>query len=193
MKRTTLASVAGALAVVFVVAALIIGRVPGNDPATRAGVPAATPGYPSAQQGGKEAPVATPTPFALPRSSPPAPLISAPLPKAASARGAIAAGFPRTVITLAPRSSVIFSSVSSEGSRLQAGLEATSSLAPREVIAYYRKALSALGLVANAAPAVAGSTAWAFVRDASTVTVTAAPDPSGGSRYFVHGVLSLER
>jgi hypothetical protein len=193
MKRRTLASIIGALAVALVIAALIIGRAPASNTGTRADVPAATPGYPSAQQGGKEAPATTPTPFALPRSSPRAPLISAPLPKAATARGTVVAGFPRTVISLPPRSTVIFSSVSSEGSRLQAGLEATSSLAPKEVIAYYRKAFSALGLVANTAPAVAGSTAWAFVRDASTITVTTAPDPSGGSRYSVHGALSLER
>ncbi|GAB3041589.1 hypothetical protein GCM10027052_24210 [Parafrigoribacterium mesophilum] len=110
------------------------------------------------------------------------------MPKAATARGSIVQGFPTAVIPLAPGSSVTFSSVSPDRTRLTAGLDATCNLSPDEVLGYYRTALAPLGLVTTSVPALAGSVAEAFVRGSSTVTVSVTA-VSGGSRYSVHGVL----
>lgn len=185
-----------ALAIVIVIAALVVGRLPGRgsdspgDLTTSDSSSSSRSPSPSGHGGKEQAPSrATKTPYRLPSAEPLAPLISTPLPKAASARGAIAAGFPTAVIPLAPASSVTYSSVSSDRKRLQAGLDATSKLAPDEVLGFYRTKLAPLGLVATSAPAASGWTAVAFVRGASTLTVTASAAGAHGSRYSIHGVL----
>lgn len=183
-----------ALALVIVIAALIAGRMPGpggdaaSDAAASQSGSARSPsasGHGLEQNPSQEAQ----KPYRLPSAEPPAPLITAPLPKAAAARGAIVQGFPTAVIPLVPGSSVTYSSVSPDRTRLGAGLDATSNLPPEEVLGYYRTALAPLGLVATSAPAVAGSLAVAFVRGTSTVTVTASAAAGGGSQYSIHGVL----
>jgi hypothetical protein len=182
-----------ALALVIVIAALIAGRMPGPGSDAARDVAASQSGSsrsPGASDHGLEqnpSPRAQ-TPYRLPSVEPPAPLVTTPFPKAATARGAIVQGFPTAVIPLAPRSSVTYSSVSPDRTRLGAGLDATSTLPPDEVLGYYRTALAPLGLVATTAPAVGGSMAVAFVRGPSTVTVTASA-AAGGSRYSIHGVL----
>lgn len=125
-----------------------------------------------------------------PPARPPAatePLISAPLPATAHRDGAIVDGFP-AVITLAPRSEVMFSSVASESDRVQAGLDAMSGSAPADVLAHYRSAFTTLGLVEEATSAADGSHAVAFERGPSTITVTVWPTDTG-SRYTVFSVL----
>jgi hypothetical protein len=136
---------------------------------------------------------ATPTPYRLPGAKPAAPqrqLISAPLPPSASARGSIVKGFPE-VIAQAPKSTVMFSSVATQGRRMQVGLDATTSISALDVLSFYRAAFEPLGLVASTAPAVTGSTALAFVRGDNGITVTASDSAgSTGSHYTVTGVLS---
>jgi hypothetical protein len=135
----------------------------------------------------------TPTPYSLPGSKPlatPQPLIGTPLPPSASARGSIVKGFP-AVIPQAPKSTVTFSSIATEGTRMQVGLDATTTISVADVFSYYRTAFEPLGLVAAATPAVDGSTALSFVRGDNGITVTVS-DSTGGSRshYTVTGVLS---
>lgn len=139
--------------------------------------------------------VSTPVPYRLPGSTPdstpsPAPkaLVSAPLPATASARGSIVKGFP-AVIPQAPESTVTFSSVASEGDRMQLGLEATTSVSADGVLSYYRTVFEPLGLVAAPAPAVEGSAALSFVRGGNGITVTVST-PAGSARahYIVTGV-----
>lgn len=127
-----------------------------------------------------------------PPVAPVEPLISPPLPKTASQTGKLVTGFPSAVISLAPGSTVMFSSVASEGDRVQVGLSAMSTIAPAEVLAHYSTALAGLGLVAGSAPAVDGSTAAAFIRGPNTVTVTVL-SVGGGTRYSVFGVLVAGR
>lgn len=101
-----------------------------------------------------------------------APLITAPLPRAASARGRLVRRFP-ALLRPARRSAVESSSVSPSGDRLQAGLVASTSLTADRLLLAYRVRLARRGLVEQAAPAaVPGSRAAAFRRGRSTVTVT---------------------
>lgn len=117
-----------------------------------------------------------------------APLISAPVPTTASALGKLVAGFPSAVISQAPESTVMFSSVASEGDRVQVGLVGMSTRAPSDVLAHYNTTLAKLGLVGGSVPAVDNSTATAFTRGPNVVTVTVT-SVGGGSRYTVFGVL----
>lgn len=218
VKLRTAAYAAFGLAAVIVVAALVVNQLPGSSPGAQAGVdsstgaasaapPAgqlATPKAPAAggksakrapdsSSGGQEQQpsVNIASPYSLPPSTPRKSLVVAPLPKTASARGKVVAGFPSAVIPLAQGSTVTFSSVASAKTRLQVGLDATSSLDANAVLNFYRTALGSVGLTATATPAVGGSVALAFVRGADTVTVTASPT-GGGSQYTVYGVFTTE-
>lgn len=139
--------------------------------------------------------ISTPVPYRLPGSTPPdstppAPkaLVSAPLPATASARGSIVKGFP-AVIPQAPESTITFSSVATEGDRMQMGLEATTSVSADGVLSYYRTVFEPLGLVAAPAPAVEGSTALSFVRGGNGITVTVSTSAgSARAHYIVTGV-----
>jgi len=209
MKMRTATLLALALAVMVAAIIATIGQLPGDH--TAPGSDAATSAPESAESLG---PTATPEEPAPTDSSPPnpdaggqeerssregtgplgppgapvEPLISPPLPKTASQTGKLVTGFPSAVISLAPGSTVMFSSVASEGDRVQVGLSAMSTIAPAEVLAHYSTALAGLGLVAGSAPTVDGSTAVALIRGPNTVTVTVS-SVGGGTRYAVFGVL----
>lgn len=139
--------------------------------------------------------ISTPVPYRLPGSTPPdstppAPkaLVSAPLPATASARGSIVKGFP-AVIPQAPESTITFSSVATEGDRMQMGLEATTSVSADGVLSYYRTVFEPLGLVAAPAPAVEGSAALSFVRGGNGITVTVSTSAgSARAHYIVTGI-----
>jgi len=110
-----------------------------------------------------------------------APLVTAPLPDAASARGRLVTRFPPSLRpTRATR--VETSSISPSGDRLQVALVASTTLAPADVLLAYRTRLAARGLVEQSAPpATAGSQAAAFRRGRSTVTISVAPQGAGTS------------
>ena len=122
----------------------------------------------------------------------PAPLVTTPLPRAATAQGRLLRQFPDALRpTRATR--VQSSSVSPSGDRLQVGLVATTSLSSAQVLLAYRTRLALRGMVETATPpSVAGSRAAAFRRDDSVVTVTVTPQGSGTS-YAVHASLRAER
>lgn len=127
----------------------------------------------------------------LPPSST-APLVTTPLPRAASAQGRLLPGFPDA---LRPdrATRVQSSSVSPSGDRLQVGLVATSSRSPEQVLLAYRTRLARRGMAETASPpSIAGSRAAAFRRDGSVVTVTVTPRGSGTS-LAVHASLRAER
>jgi hypothetical protein len=140
-----------------------------------------------------EAPEATVSSLSelLPPSNP-APLVTTPLPRAASAQGRLLGGFPDALRpTRATR--VQSSSVSPSGDGLQVGLVATTSLSPDQVLLAYRIRLARRGMVeTETPPSVAGSSAAAFRRGDSVVTVTVTPRGSGTS-YSVHASLRAER
>jgi hypothetical protein len=124
--------------------------------------------------------------------SDPGPLVTTPLPRAATAQGRLLRRFPDALRpTRAAR--VQSSSVSPSGDRLQVGLVATSSLSPGQVLLAYRTRLARRGMAETATPpSVAGSTAAAFRRGDSVVTVTVTARGSG-TTYAVHASLRAER
>ncbi|MHB1064833.1 MAG: hypothetical protein ACYC1Z_10190 [Georgenia sp.] len=101
---------------------------------------------------------------------------------------ALVAEFPTEVITLAPSSTVLSSSVSSDGRRLQASVQATDTGSVADVLAYFTDTLGALGFAATESPTTAGSTAVSFTRGPHVVVVNAHPQ-SGGAVFTVAGVL----
>lgn len=121
-----------------------------------------------------------------------APLVRAPLPGAASARGRIVAGYP---VALRPTRStrVESSSVSPSGDRLQVALVGSTRLSVEQVLVAYRTRLADRGLVERETPATnAGSYAAAFQRGDSVVTVTVTPQ-DGRTTYSVQGTLDAGR
>ncbi|MBC2931404.1 hypothetical protein [Nocardioides sp. zg-1228] len=122
----------------------------------------------------------------------PAPLVTSPLPRAASARGRLVRRFP-AALRPTRSAAVQSSSVSPSGDRLQVGLVASTALSASQVLLAYRTRLARRGLVETAAPpAVAGSQAAAFRRGGSIVTVTVTPRGSGAT-YSLHASLRAGR
>ncbi|MGF9754908.1 hypothetical protein AAII07_06880 [Microvirga sp. 0TCS3.31] len=119
----------------------------------------------------------------------PAPLVTTPLPRGASAQGRLLRQFPDALRPPGGGARVESSSLSPMGDRLQVGLVATTALAPAQVLLAYRTRLGRRGMDETAAPpSVAGSHAAAFRRGDSVVTVTVSPRGSGSS-YAVHASL----
>lgn len=117
-----------------------------------------------------------------------APLVRAPLPRSASAVGRIVPAFP-ALLRPSRASLVDSSSISSAGDRLQAGLVASTSLAPQDVLLAYRTRFTRRGLSEQALPATApGSVAAAFRRGPSAITVTVTDEGSRTS-YSLHATL----
>jgi hypothetical protein len=123
----------------------------------------------------------------LPPLPPVAPLLAGPLPPAASAEGRLVDGFPSS-IPLAEGSSVVTSSVTPGGDRMQATVVADTAASAREVVEYYQGVFVGLGLEATELPASGGSTAMAFRHDGDSITLTATPAVRG-SRYSLFGVI----
>ncbi|NYE35512.1 hypothetical protein F4692_000616 [Nocardioides cavernae] len=120
------------------------------------------------------------------------PLVSTPLPAAASARGRVVAGYP-AFLRPVRSSQVETTSVSPSAGRLQVALAGTSALAPEQVLVAFRTRLSGRGLQEQDAPVtVAGARAAAFRRGDSTVTITVQAR-SGRTSYSVHATLRAGR
>jgi len=119
--------------------------------------------------GSEQIPTATPTPYRLHPS---------PVPSALSADD----------LRAAPASKGTKRSVSSAHGTTQIFLSGTTSTAPTETVAFYQSAFTALGMTGKPIAAVGGSTAIAFTKGASTVTLTVSAHEKGSS-YTVHGVL----
>lgn len=99
---------------------------------------------------------------------------------------------PKTVtasdLAAAPHSKVASKSVNSAQGTTQIFLSATTSTKPADTVAYYQGVFTSLGMTGKPVPAVGGSTAIAFTRGASTVTLTVSAHDKGSS-YLIHGVL----
>ena len=120
------------------------------------------------------------------------PLVTLPLPRAASASARLVTGFP-SVLRPTGSSLVETSSLSPDRVRLQVGMVASTSRSLEHVLVAYRRRLIAHGLVEqDAPPAVPGSTAATFRRGPTTVTVTVTVE---GSRttYIVQASLHAGR
>ncbi|MFD1717161.1 hypothetical protein [Georgenia deserti] len=103
-----------------------------------------------------------------------------------SAVDALVDNFPTQLIDVAASSTVLSSSVSSDGHRLHVSVEATDTRSVAEVMERYTSALRELGFTATPANATAGSTATSYSRDGHSVVVSARPQ-TGGTRFTVVG------
>lgn len=131
-----------------------------------------------------------PGPTGLPLAPPPGPSLSGPLPATGSANGTVVTGFPTTVVPILDGLTVVSSSVSASGDRLQVGLQASSAAAPADVQAAYVAALSAAGFTVADSPALPGSTATAFTRGPDGLVLTVTARTGGGTELSVAGTLT---
>lgn len=125
----------------------------------------------------------------LPPSTPRTALVSPPLPPTASSLGTLVSGFPTDVMPGIPDSLIDSSSVATAGARLQAALEARTTLRPEDVLAFYRQHFAPLGMLETPTEATKRSTTLSFGRgdDSVTLAVTAV---AGGSSYVLFGAFT---
>ena len=116
-------------------------------------------------------------------------LITGRLPRTASSRGGVVAGFPTDVIPMLSGSVVHSTGVSSSRKVLQVSIVANSSRSPGNVLGSYRTILSALGFRESTAPAAGGSTAASFRRGSDSVMVTTTRMSRTDTRYYLFGTL----
>jgi len=161
--------------------------LPGGS-ASAAPTTGASPGATPVDGSEVVAPVAGATDAArLPALTAPTPLAAAPLPAEAAEQGGLVAGFPEQVAAPAPSSEVIDSSVTSEGTTMQAALNARTALSGADVTEHYRAAWTALGL----AP-VAGDAAALAYADRFTSVSLAVRTSGTGTIYTVFATLRTE-
>ncbi|MES2094827.1 MAG: hypothetical protein V4531_13600 [Actinomycetota bacterium] len=125
----------------------------------------------------------------LPPSTAVGPLVSGPLPASATSTGALVAGFP-SAIPLPAGNTITTSSVSSNGNRLQAALSAKTTIGSAELVDWYTAQFAKLSLPGSPAPAVGGSTAFAFALGDDSITLTVTSAKAGGSRYTLLGTFA---
>ncbi|MEC5184922.1 hypothetical protein RCH12_002393 [Cryobacterium sp. MP_3.1] len=132
-----------------------------------------------------------PESVSLPPSKPRTTLVSLPLPPTASSTGTVVGGFPTDVMPGIPESVIDNTSVATEGDRMQAALEARTSLGTTDVLAFYRQHFAPLGLLESPTTAAKRSTTLSFARgdDSITLAVTAV---AGGSSYVLFGAFTAQ-
>jgi len=136
------------------------------------------------------------TPQTLPTQPPPTPAptrpsLTGPLPATGSERGTqLVAGFPVQVVPVLDGITVVSSSVSGQGNRLQVGMEASSSADPATVTSRYVAAFSKEGFTATAAAALPGSTATRFTRGADGIVLTVTHRVGGGTELTIAATLT---
>lgn len=185
----------------FVVVGLVVAAAVAAVTVTRSTQPTSEstpiPGVAAPSAGSRDEAAPDPTGPAQSRSSPPAisadespaPLVGGTLPDDAASLRALVAGFPE-VIPLAGKSTVVASSVSTSGNRLQATLDATTELPPSSVTDFYLSTFAALALTGTSTQSTGSSTGTVFTRGSDSVTLTVSPE-GAGSRYSLLGVLDV--
>lgn len=133
----------------------------------------------------------TETSNTLPPSAKTPALLSGPTPGNASASGELAAGYPASSLPPEPKSSVISSSVSSDGTHIQLSLVATSGTDADGVLSFYTNTLARYGYF-SATVLQAGATEQSYSGPDGTVTVTAQRSPGGTSYSLFASVVAAE-
>lgn len=123
----------------------------------------------------------------LPPLPMPTPLITAPLPETASARGSLVDGFPSTVAGPAPGADILDSSIASADTVMQVTLTARTDATHDEVIAHYRSTWSALGL-----SDAGGDAPLSYSDQFSSATLSFTPGSGTGTVYVVFATLRTE-
>ena len=135
-------------------------------------------------------PSAAPGPSGLSVPPPPGPSLTGPLPATGNANGAVVKGFPTTVVPVPESITVVSSSVSASGDRLQVGLQASSDAAPADVQAAYVAALGGAGFAVSDSPSLPGTTATAFTRGPDGLVLTTSDRIGGGTELSIAGTLT---
>lgn len=165
------------------------GSAPGSAGSTDAPTPPATPPAATKRYTTEVLPAAPATSPALPATTPLPFPVSAPLPKSAAAVGALATGYPASVLPQAPGSTIKTSSIASQSNHLQVTLTAGSTQQVTDIVTFYRGILAKYGMYDSAAPALAGSTSALFVRGGNSVTLTVTP-ATGGTTYALYAAFT---
>lgn len=165
------------------------GSAPGSAGSTDAPKASATPPAATKRYTTEVLPAAPATSPALPATTPLPFPVSAPLPKSAAAVGALATGYPASVLPQAPGSTIKTSSIASQSNHLQVTLTAGSTQQVTDIVTFYRGILAKYGMYDSAAPALAGSTSALFVRGGNSVTLTVTP-ATGGTTYALYAAFT---
>ncbi|WP_168626095.1 hypothetical protein [Cryobacterium sp. BB307] len=180
-RRRRLVIVIGAVLAMLVVGAVVAFTIAGGGPAGNSDAADETPtSIPGQEVDNTNPPGDAPTSLPLPPTDDD-PLVTRPLPKSGAAEGELVPGFPSDLLPTPAGATVISSSVATEGDHMQAGVAATSTLTPDEVVAFYRAAYASLGLTDRPMNAIPGSSAYAFSRGDNTITLTVTPAESGSA------------
>lgn len=127
----------------------------------------------------------TPPLHRLPALPQPTPMVHAPLPVNASARGEVVTGFPTAVAGPRAGDDVLDSSLTSDGDTMQAALTARTDATPEDVAAHFRSAWGALGLTPTGGDQIAAS-------DPFTSVTLAVHESGTGTVYTVFATLRTE-
>ncbi|WP_159809965.1 hypothetical protein [Cellulomonas citrea] len=172
---------------------------PGSEggPVTAPATPGASAGAPASPgQGTTPASESLPgftAPTGLPGLSPAAgsgSTLTGPAPSDATAQGSLVAGFPSAVVPVPDGVEVVTSSVSGQGTRVQAALLGSSAAAPADVQAAYAGALAREGFAGTPTATVDGSTAVTYSRGVDGVVVSVRARLGGGTELSVLATLT---
>lgn len=130
-----------------------------------------------------------PSPTALPLPELAQTLIG-PLPATDTAHGQVVDGFPVDVVPLPEGLTVVSSSVSASGDRLQVGLLASSDRSPTDVQTAFATTLGGAGFAVSESPALPGSAATAFTHGTDGLVLTVRERTGGGTELSLAGTLS---
>lgn len=134
-------------------------------------------------------PSQAPSPTALPLPELAQTLIG-PLPATDTAHGQVVDGFPTDAVPLPDGLTVVSSSVSASGDRLQVGLLASSDGSPADVQAAFAATLGGAGFAVSDSPALPGSAATAFTHGSDGLVLTVRERTGGGTELSLAGTLS---
>ena len=154
--------------------------------------PEESAGSPASAPAGREVlPPVSATPSGLPVPSPPAALISAPLPAAASAQGKVVDGYPADVLPFPDGTVFVSTSVSPADGTLQVAADAIVGLSQDSVTGHFQQVLGSRGFWSEPVPAAEGQRALRFGRGTDSVTLTASTTGTGGTRFMLLGNLHV--
>jgi hypothetical protein len=173
------------------------GTVPGGGDAGERGPGSGDPGEPGSSAAGNQRalevlPPVSASPGGLPIPSPPAALVNAPLPSAASAKGKTVEGFPSHILSFPDRTVVVFTAVTSNGDTLQATAEGIVELAADKVTGHFQQVLQAKGFRSEEAPAVSGQAGLRLARGTDSVTLTLSTTGTGSTRFSLLGTFHTQ-
>ena len=174
--------ITGALVVLAIGAIILFLLAPSSTPSA-----APTPSRAAGSGSEVLPPTATPTTPHL--GTDPTSLVTAPLPKTASAKGKLVAGFPTTVISVPTGTKIVSSAIATQGDHMQVTLVGTTAASGGDVQSYFQGIFSALGLTGAVTPSAPGTAATTFSRGADRITVTTSAN-SGGTRLTVFGLFT---